>query len=136
MSAVDQVIEPVYLDFSPYELVLDPHLEIAPTKCRRGQAHERPFFSDPSSHGSSRSRCPARCDPSSRLWPQGSAYRQVVRRQDPDEQQAPVQPDADACDAPEVHGVRHGWLRRASGMTSMTRIHKVTPAMSAETASR
>ncbi len=36
--AVDQAVEPIKLDFSPDDLALDPHLEIAPTQCRRGQA--------------------------------------------------------------------------------------------------
>jgi hypothetical protein len=43
-SAVDQAVEPIKLDLSPDDLALDPHLEIAPTQCRRGQAHERPVL--------------------------------------------------------------------------------------------
>jgi hypothetical protein len=39
--AVDQAVEPIKLDFSPDDLALDPHLDIARTQCRRGQAHER-----------------------------------------------------------------------------------------------
>ena len=43
-SAVDQAVEPIKLDFSPDDLALDPHLDIARTQCRRGQAHERPIL--------------------------------------------------------------------------------------------